>query len=99
MYYINIRQTRQVISRLLITFVNYKLQKHLVEIFCLYTGNLFMKGFCVLYPKIFISEYLLSQNYQKFYFSFLMTQRRPFIRERTIETRIWQKIDYCVMIK
>ena len=60
MYYINIRQTRQVISRLLITFVNYKLQKHLVEIFCLYTGNLFMKGFCVLYPKIFISDVFIK---------------------------------------
>ena len=52
--------------------------------------------------------YLLSQNYQEYRkttqlgehsISRFKTQRRPFIRERTIETRIWQRIDYCVITK
>ena len=50
----------EVISRLLITFVTYKFQKHLVKIFCLYPCNLFMKDFCVLYPKIFTSNIFIK---------------------------------------
>ena len=64
-----------------------------------------MKVSCVLYAKIFTSNVFIKpklpgiQTGQTFYFSLLMTQRRPFIRERTIEMRILQTIDYSVMTK
>ena len=65
--------------------------------------QLFMIGFCVLYPKIFISNVFIKSKLpgiqDEHSISRFKTQRRSFIRERTIETRIWQRIDYCVITK
>ena len=93
MYYINIRRKRQVISRLLITLLtNYR---NIWSKYFVYTHTTFLWRVAAYFIRRYVHQmYLLSQNYQGYRSNILFlvfnVQRRPFVRERTIETRIYR---------